>query len=245
MSESNQQLTLPVAIVIAGLLIAGAVFLSRPVERGTGSMAAPNVFFEQPLADLDIDTDTFYACLNDAETQQAVIDDTEEVLALGGNGTPYSVIVTPEGTLYAISGAIPYSGAGDTPGFKDQLDAIMDGTTDLVPLAADVAANFRPVTNDDLTLANPNGTYTIVEYSDFECPFCGRHHPTLERIVTEDSNVRWVYRHFPLVSIHPQATAAALAGECIAAQAGNEGFTEYADFIFKNQRLLQTAPYQG
>ena len=238
MSETQQQLTLPVAIVIAGILIAGAVFFSRPVDKAGNTntpVAAGGVFFDSVIADLDLDTDDFYACLESDAAQQAVFDDTEEVLALGGGGTPFSVIQTANGALYAISGAVPYEA------FRAEVDAIIDGSTELTPLVGEI----RPVSESDFVLGNENGSVTVIEYSDFECPFCGRHHPTLERLVAENSEVRWVYRHYPLASIHPQATIAAVAGECIAEQAGDEGFWQYADFIFKNQRLLQTAPYQG
>lgn len=244
MNES-QQLTLPVAIVVAGLLIAGAVFFSRSGGTTPTAQASP-VFFDQVVADLDLNEDEFLACLESDAAINAVIADTDEVLALGGQGTPYSLIITEDGTFYAISGAIPYESSDPAlPGFKAQIDAIKNGSTDLVPLSDELTANFRPVTNDDFIRGTSDASLTVVEYSDFECPFCSRHHPTLDRLVSEDSDVRWVYRHFPLASIHPQATAAALAGECVAEQAGNDGFWYFADFIFANQQLLQTAPYQG
>lgn len=75
----------------------------------------------------------------------------------------------------------------------------------------------------------------IVEYSDFECPFCARHHPTLVDIMDDyGSDVAWVYRHFPL-SFHPQAVPAALASEC----ANEQGkFWEYADGLVENYDQL-------
>lgn len=84
----------------------------------------------------------------------------------------------------------------------------------------------------------------IVEFSDFECPFCARLHPTLERIVDEsEGGVSWEYRHFPLPN-HRNAESAARAGECIGKIAGVEAFWEYADAAFLNQRGLGTSFYE-
>lgn len=84
---------------------------------------------------------------------------------------------------------------------------------------------------------------TIVEFSDFECPFCARVHPTLEAIVEEfDGDVNWEYRHLPLVS-HPNARDAAIAAECVADLAGNEAFWDFTTFLFANQRRLSEDLY--
>ncbi len=86
---------------------------------------------------------------------------------------------------------------------------------------------------------------TIVEYSDLECPFCDRLHPTLKQILAEYSGqVRWVYKHFPLDQIHPQATPAAEASECVWEQTGNDGFWQFVDGAFENQSRLGKALYQ-
>lgn len=82
----------------------------------------------------------------------------------------------------------------------------------------------------------------VVEYSDFECPFCSRHHPTLVNIMNDyGSDVAWVFRHFPL-SFHPEAEPSALASEC----ANEQGkFWEYADALFENQDKLSEDYYKS
>jgi len=94
------------------------------------------------------------------------------------------------------------------------------------------------VTAEDHIFGNPDAPIKIVEFSDFECPFCSRFHPTVERVVEEfDGEVAWVYRHFPL-NIHRNAEEAGEASECIAELGGNDAFWSYTDDLFKNQRSL-------
>lgn len=99
-------------------------------------------------------------------------------------------------------------------------------------------ADFRLPDESDHVRGNPDAKVTIVEFSDFECPFCARLHPTLKRIVEENDDVQWVYRHFPLSSIHSRALGAATAGECVAQLAGNDAFWTFADSAFANQNRL-------
>ncbi len=84
----------------------------------------------------------------------------------------------------------------------------------------------------------------MVEYSDFECPFCGRHHPTMLQMMDEfGDDVAWVLRHFPL-SFHPQAQPAAIASECVGEQGGDDAFWAFADVMFENQTTLGAPLYE-
>ncbi len=102
--------------------------------------------------------------------------------------------------------------------------------------AGDSAAVLAPVTEDDHIIGNLNkAKVVLVEYSDFECPFCSRHHPTMQNLVEKyGDDIAWVYRHFPL-SFHPEALPAALASECAAEQGG---FEEFMNAMFDNQDKL-------
>lgn len=100
-------------------------------------------------------------------------------------------------------------------------------------------------TGDDHRYGSQSAPITLVEYSDFQCPYCQIIYPTLKQIVDESGGeVAWVHRNFPLTSIHPQARPAALAAECIAEQIGNQGFWQFTEAVFADQSKMNPAYYK-
>lgn len=94
--------------------------------------------------------------------------------------------------------------------------------------------------DDDPMKGDPNAPITIIEFSDFQCPFCAKFHQStlvqIEQNYISTGKVNFVYRDFPIQSIHPNAVTAALASEC----ADDQGkFWEIHDMIFENQRNWQ------
>lgn len=88
--------------------------------------------------------------------------------------------------------------------------------------------------NDDHIRGDANAQVTVVEFSDLECPFCKQFHPTMKQLLSEYGNkVRWVYKHFPLTSLHPKAQKEAEASECAWDQKGNDGFWSYVDKVYE------------
>ena len=90
--------------------------------------------------------------------------------------------------------------------------------------------------DDDPFFGNPDAPITIIEFSDFECPFCARFHiqtlPSLFEEYIDQGKVKLVFRDFPIQSIHPNALPASVAAEC----ANDQGkFKEMHDMIFENQ----------
>ena len=83
---------------------------------------------------------------------------------------------------------------------------------------------------------------TIIEYSDFQCPFCQRAVATVRQIEQAyGGRVTVVYKHFPLESIHPDALNAAIAAECVREIDGEAAFWTYHDTLFANQQALDAA----
>ncbi|OGY83717.1 MAG: hypothetical protein A3F54_05030 [Candidatus Kerfeldbacteria bacterium RIFCSPHIGHO2_12_FULL_48_17] len=107
-----------------------------------------------------------------------------------------------------------------------------------VPAAPTINADDVKVTDADHIRGT--GDVTLVEFSDFECPYCGQVAPTMAQIMKDyDGKVRQVYKHFPL-SFHPEARPAALASECAAEQGK---FWEFHDQMFANQKGLSATFY--
>jgi len=141
---------------------------------------------------------------------------------------PLSVIIA--GVL--IAGAV-YLGtsknASTTAVNNQQPQQVPQQTGNLDQMAA--------ISAGDHIRGNPNAPVKIVEYSDFECPFCKRFHDTMKQVMDEygkDGKVAWVYRHFPLDQLHPvKARKEAVAVECANELGGNEAFWKFADRFFE------------
>ncbi len=99
--------------------------------------------------------------------------------------------------------------------------------------------------DDDAVLGDPDAPVTIIEFSDYQCAYCGRHYtqtlPLIKSEYIDTGKVKLVFRDFPLASLHPMAIPSAEAAECVRDVAGNdEAYFEYHDIIFENQNLLST-----
>lgn len=158
---------------------------------------------------------------------------------------PYAIPLSIVLAGVIIAGAILFVGGGKSvelqkaevgsTGFNNPTSApsLPDGSTGS---AGKVELN---VGSDDHIRGNPSAPVTIVEFSDLQCPFCQRFHPTLQKALAEyGDQVRWVYKHFPLDAIHPNARPAAEASECVAEQKGNDGFWQFVDGVFENQSRI-------
>jgi protein-disulfide isomerase len=81
----------------------------------------------------------------------------------------------------------------------------------------------------------PDGRVTLVEYGDFQCPYCGDAYPVVKALLESYDWLRFVFRHMPLADLHPRAPAAAEAAEAAGAQ---ERFWDMHDRLFEHQHAL-------
>jgi protein-disulfide isomerase len=92
--------------------------------------------------------------------------------------------------------------------------------------------------DNDYFRGDRDAEITLIEYSDFQCPFCTRHHPTMAALVENNpGTVNWIYRHLPLRSIHPGAQKAGEAAECAGDLGGTDAFWAATDAIFEDSSL--------
>lgn len=132
---------------------------------------------------------------------------------------PFSIVIA--GAL--IAGAVYFSNKDTSP------QAGLPKTTEKVVI------DLRPIDPAEHILGNPNAEIVMVEFSDTECPFCKQFHTTMHQAVEEygkDGKFSWVYRHYPIVELHPKAPKEAEALECAAELGGNEKFWAYTDKIY-------------
>jgi len=123
------------------------------------------------------------------------------------------------------------------------------GNTVVPTQGADKPAIVRVSIDDDAMIGNPNAPVTIIEFSDYQCPFCRRHwtdtYSQIKADYIDTGKVNLVFRDLPLESIHPQAQGSAEAAECVREQGGDEAYFEYHDKIFLEQNLRDGGTPQG
>lgn len=123
-------------------------------------------------------------------------------------------------------------GSQSPPTNNDQVlgeDVKIDPSDDAV-----VDTNQVPdITEREHVKGNRNAKIALVEYSDYDCPFCQRFHPTAQQMLDEyGDQVMWIYRHFPLDSLHPNARTKSIASECVYEQGGNDAFWNFTDRLY-------------
>ena len=242
--------------VMMGVITLFLIFMTVKVMtletklKTAGTAANPQAQQESPISvanlkkyagELRLNTGKFNKCL-DSGSKKAEIDKSISFgSSVGVQGAPGFFI---NGQF--LAGAFPF------PLFKEIIDKQIDGTassdctaysTDLQKYCSDPKnLSFNPEAKEvdvkGLTAdGSKNAKVTIVEFSDFECPFCIRAYPTVKQILsTYKNDVKLFYKQFPLTQIHPNAQKAAEASLCAADQGK---FWEWHNKIFELEAKAQ------
>jgi protein-disulfide isomerase len=153
-------------------------------------------------------------------------------------GTPEA---TPVPGLYKLAVTVGQADQSDTATFYVSKDGryLMSGELD--DLNDDPLADMqKQISLDDVPSKGPaDAKVVMVEYGDFQCPTCKAFDTTLRALLPKYPQIRFVFKDFPLVEIHPWAMTAAIAGRC-SYQQSHEGFWKFHDLVFDNQELIST-----
>jgi protein-disulfide isomerase len=100
---------------------------------------------------------------------------------------------------------------------------------------------IKAVGKDDYIRGSADADFVLVEYSDYECPFCQRFHDVMKQVMKEYGNkIAWVYRHYPL-PFHQNAQMESEAAECVGELGGFEKFWQYSDSIYEKTTSTGTS----
>lgn len=228
-----------IAAFLVGSLYTKVQYLEKNGSAGTAAAGAKPTSkyksFEEAMKAIaksaKLDGDKLVSCMNSGSKAPVVAADTAEGSTAGVNGTPAFFI---NGRL--LAGAFPFDS------FKEVIDKELAGTGSSDPLTysetlqgAAKQGAFDPkvhtVSIGDAHVRGKAGApITIVEFSDFQCPYCEKAYPTIQQVLKAyGDKVQLAYKHFPLISIHPRAQKAAEAAAC----ASDQGkFWEFHDALF-------------
>lgn len=234
--ENSKAIILGSVIIAIAILISGGVIQIKGLtDKVTTPTASPNPQAGQPQAakteadivknlkaeakKLSLDQGKFDKCLDAGEKAFLVKADLDDGSKVGINGTPGFFI---NGRI--IEGAVPFAQ------FKTIIDEELNGAAPADTKRETVGVGNLPVQGKE------SASVTLIEFSDYECPFCSRHYTQAESQIKEDyidtGKVKFYYRDYPLSSIHPGAQKAAEAARCAGDQ---DKYWQYHDALFQNQ----------
>lgn len=255
-SSTRSTLIIAGAIVFAGLIIAAGVLFGNT----DGSQNAPGND-QQPTktagiaaaaAAAGVDSAQVQSCLDAGKFKSSIENEMKDARSAIDQriGTPFNILIlanpltskarsqissqlgdnitiSEDGKRLAVGGAVPLQP------LQQIIDTALSGQTSSGDRSSDDLA-VKPVSEEDHIRGSSTAKVTVVEYSDFECPYCQQFHQTMKQILEayEDDQVAWVFRHMPIQQLHPQAPRLARASECVADIGGEDAFWTFADELF-------------
>jgi protein-disulfide isomerase len=214
------------------------------------SLPDPTDYFAGLAGGIGVDAAAYQECVESGRSNADVDTSVTEARALGFNGTP-TFQLTADGLedTYTLIGAQPLETfqsylnsllAGEEPSEAQEPASGQASEPVGLPVWADTETGLQPDPDrpgvnlaGDHYKGNLDAQLVVIEFSDFECPFCRDHaietQPAIDEDLVDSGDVLWVFKHLPLDS-HPSARVAAVAAEC----AGDQGqFWEMHDLLFE------------
>ena len=227
-------------LILAGILIAAFIVPARsPSEQAANGQSEATKSQSQikdelvkVAKDLKLDKKAFAACLDNGTYKNLIASDVKLAQDSGVQGTPTFFILNRS---FNADGSVKSTKQFEILGARDEatfLKSLSDGKAPSDQPAQ--APGDKIVLSDADHYTGPkNAPVVIVEYSDIECPFCKAEKPVIDDILKTHPEYGFVYRHSPIVSLHPWAEYKAEGSECAFAQGGDAAFFKYLDETVK------------
>ena len=233
--NTNSMITaLAVLIAIVAVFFAGMMYAKSKttVSDAGGSVPAeltppsPTELYRSLAKDAGLSDTQVEECLAPAsDAQKTVIQHMNDAQKMGVNGTPGSFLVnTKTNAVRSIPGALPIT---EVERLLEEISNDDTASEEQLPEGADLS--LLQVRENDIVKGNAD--ILLIEYSDYECPFCGQFHPTAQALA-DSGKVKWIYRHLPL-PFHPTAKEGAIIGDCVRIHRGMRAAWTYTDGVFK------------
>ena len=209
-------------------------------------------YFAELAQELGADPTQYGSCIANSDSLvEKVNASLAEARTLGFTGTPsFRFVYEETGEAFSLTGAQPYDtfsdwietiALGGSPQGAAQAQQQQQEGEARLPFWATAAGLLPDPDRPGYTLAgdiykgSSDAPIVVVEFSDFQCPYCSRHtlttQPILDQEFVEQGEVMWVFKHFPIENIHPFAFSASVAAECAAQQ---EAFWQFHHRLFED-----------
>lgn len=242
----------PLAIVVAGIIVAGTVYYTNSMsgQKVAGTATTSNGLgskyqkYIDLAGEVGLNTGDFQQCMDKFDTAE-IKADLAQAAEYGANGTPaFFVGKSGNGSITGvrIAGAYPIETfreviAGLNENNNEKIIAAIGPNQEgVLPASIDEVTVANVSMDDDPVIGDPNAAITIIEFSDYECPFCQRHfnttHPQLLSEFINTGQAKLIFRDLPLSFHDPIATQAAVAANCARVQGGDEAYFKYHDEYF-------------
>lgn len=231
-----ETLLTPLSIFVSAIMISSSILYSFggginiSKKSSNTALATGDGTIESLVREIDVNVDKFSKCIAKNNYKEEIAKDTSDGQAAGISGTPGFIVGTLDsngevkGTV--ISGAMPFSE------FKSAIDKELEGKGDG---STKVSIDDDPIKGD-----KKKAKVALVEFSDFECPFCQKFHketfPQIVKDYIDTDKIIYVYRDFPLSFHEPKASEAAIAASCVREVAGDDKYFEFSKLYYTNTK---------
>lgn len=196
----------------------------------------------EALDSVSIDRGGVKACLDSSEMTARVNKDFDDAQQLGVSGTPANFLVNKEtGLGVLVPGAYPSQILENVKNYllKPEArvgDMAYQDETGRISLQVAQFPDLDSITEADNIKGPADAKVALVEYSDFDCPHCKTFQPVANQFVSQNPDVQWVFRYYPLRNIHPDAQKKAEAAECVKKLHGMDKYWEFVEALYQQTR---------